>query len=310
MLPPSLMPFFLRRRTVVLGMLAAGAGLAVSLRPSPGSVPPGTIPFGAYDPGGDFRNERDFLIEHVFLPWEDVDIRSLFDADRYARDRNRALLITLEPWTWSRSARISPQMLRQGILEGDYDDTMAVICDALATLESPLTLRWGHEMENDDGQFIWAGWAPEDYIAAYRRITDIARDRIPGINLMWSPLGHDGMEAYYPGDDHVDLTGLSIFGLQAWDQAKYGRDRSFADIFGPRYDRAVGFGKPIVVAELAYSGDAAYVARWDRDVRSMAETFPALVGVVYFNFAEVYDWPDGFGRPDWRIGERVITSPG
>lgn len=97
MLPPRMMPFSLQRRTVVMGMLAAGAGMAAALRPSPGSVPPGLIPFGAYDPAGDFANETDFTIEHIFLPWEDVAINSLFDADRYALARDRALLVTLEP---------------------------------------------------------------------------------------------------------------------------------------------------------------------------------------------------------------------
>lgn len=307
MLPPSHMPFFLKRRTVLWGAAAAGAASALALRPSPGSVPPGKIPFGAYDPGGDFSDETDFLIEHLFLPWEDVAIESLFDADRYARARNRTLLVTLEPWTWSRSDRTTAAGLRRGIRAGDYDDTMRAICGVLAALDSPLTLRWGHEMDDDNGQFIWAGWPPNEYIAAYRRITDIAREMVPNINLMWSPLGDAGMEAYYPGDDHVDLTGLSVFGLQAWDRAKYDRDRSFAEILGPRYGRAMEFGKPVVVAELGYSGDAAYVGAWDRDVRSLATRFPALVGVVYFNYPEVYDWPEGFGRPDWRVNERVVA---
>ena len=307
MLPPSMMPFYMQRRTLMMGMLAAGAGMAVALRPSPGSVPPGLIPFGAYDPAGDFADETDFTIEHVFLPWEDVAITSLFDADRYAMDRNRALLVTLEPWTWSRSERNTARALRDGIADGAYDATMRSICEVLAALNSPLTLRWGHEMDDDNGQFIWAGWRPDDYIAAYRRMMDIARDAVPGINLMWSPLGDAGMEDYYPGDDYVDLTGLSVFGLQAWDHANYNRDRSFAEILEPRYARAETFGKPIVVAELGYSGDAAYVAAWNNAVRSQAAQFPALVGVVYFNYPEVYDWPQGFGRPDWRIGDRIVT---
>lgn len=54
-------------------------------------------PFGAYDPGGDFTSDKDVVIEHLFLPWEDVYLPSLTDADAYAMERNRALLITLEP---------------------------------------------------------------------------------------------------------------------------------------------------------------------------------------------------------------------
>ena len=63
------------------------------------AAPPGTVPFGAYDPGGDFTDDPEPVIEHLFLPWEDVYLPSLNDADAYALERNRALLVTLEPWT-------------------------------------------------------------------------------------------------------------------------------------------------------------------------------------------------------------------
>jgi endoglucanase len=304
----NIMPVLMGRRTFVLGTALTGAGLAAALGPSSGSVPPGRISFGAYDPGGDFSDTADCTIEHIFLPWEDVAIETLFDADRYARARNRSLLVTLEPWTWSRSARNTARSLREGIASGAHDANMRSICEVFAALESPLILRWGHEMDNDNGHFIWAGWRPSDYIAAYRRMATIARQVVPGIQLIWSPLGHAGMQDFYPGDDLVDMVGLSVFGLQAWDRANHGRDRSFAEILAPRYDRAIVFGKPVMVAELGYSGDAAYVAAWDRQVRTMSARFPALAGVVYFNHPEVYDWPQGFGLPDWRVTRR-ITAP-
>lgn len=270
------------------------------------AAPPGTVPFGAYDPEGTFIDDPVPIIEHVFLPWEDVFLPSLTDADAYALARNRALLITLEPWTWSRDERNTPEYLREGIANGIYDVNMRTICGVFNTLQSPVTLRWGHEMDDDNGQFIWAGWEPADYISAYRRMIDICRAEAPNITVMWSPLGDEGMELYYPGDDYADLVGLSVFGLQAWDQAKYGGDRSFNDILTPRYNRAAAFGKPIVVAELGYVGKAPYVEAWENSVRVAYPEYPNLVGVVYFNFPEVYAWPDGFGRPDWRVENRVL----
>ncbi|KEP70095.1 beta-mannosidase [Thioclava dalianensis] len=272
----------------------------------PVAVPPGEIPFGVYDPDGDFSDKSPVVIEHLFLPWEDVYLPSLQDADAYALERNRALLVTLEPWTWSRSERNSAQYLRRGIARGEYDSNMRAVCDVLGTLKSPVTLRFAQEMDDTSGQFIWAGWAPEDYISAYRRMTGMCKQSAPAITLMWSPLGDAGMERYYPGDDYVDLVGLSVFGLQAWDQAKYGEDRSFDTIFGPRYTRAASFGKPVVVAELGYVGDQAYVDTWRDSVRQEKSQYPNLVGVVYFNQNEVYPWPEGFGTPDWRIKNQVL----
>ncbi len=246
------------------------------------------------------------VIEHLFLPWEDVYLPSLNDADAYAMERGRALLVTLEPWTWSRSERNTAQYLRGGIAAGEYDENMRQICTVMAGLKSSVTLRWGHEMDDRSGQFIWAGWRPDDYIAAYRRVIDICRSAAPNIRVMWSPLGDEEMAGYYPGDDYVDIVGISVFGLQAWDQAKFGGDRSYVDVFEPRYKRAEAFGKPVVVAELGYVGSEDYVNAWENSVRVTRPEHPSLVGVVYFDQREVYPWPENFGLPDWRINNRII----
>ncbi|SFJ22190.1 glycoside hydrolase family 26 protein [Celeribacter neptunius] len=270
------------------------------------AAPPGTLPFGVYDPDGDFSADGQVVIEHLFLPWEDVYLPSLNDADRYAKERGRSLLVTLEPWTWSRSERNTAQYLRRGIEDGRYDANMIAVCDVLRTLDSPVTLRFAHEMDDSSGQFIWSGWEPETYISAYRHMIDVCRAHAPNINVMWSPLGDEGMEDYYPGDDYADLVGLTVFGLQAWDQAKYGHDRTFEEIFAPRYERAASFGKPVVVAELGYVGDQDYVDMWNNAVRQEVADYPSLVGVAYFNQIEVYPWPEGFGAPDWRVKNQVL----
>ncbi|WP_460273454.1 glycoside hydrolase family 26 protein [Celeribacter sp. ULVN23_4] len=276
----------------------ASAGIAQS--------PPGEVPFGVYDPDGDFSRDAAVTVEHLFLPWEDVYLPSLYDADEYALERQRALLVTLEPWTWSRNERNTARYLREGIAEGTYDGNMHAICQVLGTLKSPVTLRFMHEMDDKSGQFIWSDWEPDDFISAYRRMTDLCKEDAPNINLMWSPLGDEGMQDYYPGDDYADLVGLTVFGLQAWDQAKYGRDRTYDEIFAPRYERAQAFGKPVVVAELGYVGKAAYVEDWKATVRAENADYPSLVGVVYFNYPEVYPWPEGFGLPDWRVKNQVL----
>lgn len=290
------LPGFAGPATVLL--VAVSAAMAAE-------VPPGPLPFGAYDPGGDFTTAPEPVIEHLFLPWEDVFLPSLTEADAYALERNRALVVTIEPWTWTRSERNTAEYLRSGIAEGTYDANMKAICDVLGTLKSPVTLRWGHEMEDDNGQFIWAGWDPADYVSAFRRMIDVCRASAPSIQVMWSPLGEEGMEKYYPGDDYVDLVGVSVFGFQAYDRLEFGHDRSFTEILGPRYERAAAFGKPVVVAEVGYTGTQAYVDDWQAELRKPRPEYPNLVGVIYFDQKEVYPWPNDLGLPDWRFAFRV-----
>jgi endoglucanase len=288
-----------------------GRGMAAALLMlgAPGvalAAPPGDLPFGAYDPAGEYSADNALTIEHIFLPWEDVALGSLLDADAYALERKRAMIITIEPWTWTRDERNTAEFLRNGIDQGYYDANMRNICAVVGTLQSPVSIRWGHEMETKDGQFIWSAWNPDDYIAAYRRMIDICRAEAPEANFIWSPIGLEGAQAYYPGDDYVDLVGLSIFGLQPWEEAILGGAQDFGDVLAERYDRVAGFGKPVVVAEVGYSGSAEYVAAWEAELRAARPEMPQLVGVVYFNQQEVYPWPDGFGLPDWTPAGRVI----
>lgn len=260
-----------------------------------------SITFGAYDPHGDFEEQSASRIEHLFLPWEDVDLTTLNIADEYAHARGRTLMITIEPWSWSPKWRLSSQGLLKSILGGERDQNMAAVCSTAAKLKSPLIIRWGQEMDETDNQFSWAHWQGTEFAAAFRRIVKVCREHLKDAKFMWSPKGNEGLEAFYPGDDVVDVIGLSVFGYQKYDQDKTGRDQTFVERLAPGYERVKTYGKPIIVAELGYEGDASYVNGWAENVAKRHAEFPALTAVVYFNDREIYDWPDGYGRPDWRV---------
>lgn len=292
---------FNRDKTLELGMLGAMFCATAAF-----AAPPGTLPFGVYDPNGTFIDDPGVSIEHLFLPWEDLLLQSLYDADAYAVERERSVLATVEPWTWTRDERNTPEALIEGIKNGTYDENMATICAIFNDFKSPVTVRWGQEMEDLETQFIWAHWEPETYITAYKRMVDVCRTQAPKVDFMWSPMGKEGFEDYFPGKEYVDVVGLSVFGLQAWEKEILGKERTFREVLEPRYNRALAFGLPIVVAEFGVSGDAEYVDQWLEDVRQDIAGLSELVAVIYFNQTEVYPWPDGFGMPDWRFDHNVI----
>lgn len=259
------------------------------------------IPFGAYDPHGDFTKTTGLSFEHLFLPWLDVDLATLPIADAYARARGRALLITIEPWSWALDKRVSPDRLRQELLTGKYDPIIESVTKAVNELTSDVTLRFAHEMEDLTGRFPWSGWNARDYITAYRRFVDLGRRFAPRAKHMWSPLGFPNLTAYYPGDNYADSIGLTVFGLQQFDIDNFGRNRTFGEILKPAYDLVVRYNKPIVVAEVGYVGDQDYVNDWAASVNRLDARFPGLTGVVYFNDREVHPWPAPYGLPDWRV---------
>jgi beta-mannanase len=264
-------------------------------------ITPSSIAFGAYDPHGDFTDDSNVKYEHLFLPWEDVDLSSLNIADEYALQRGRTLMITVEPWSWSVDWRLTPDQLLKGILAGNYDANMAAICSAAASLKSPVIIRWAQEMDETDNQFSWAKWSPASYIAAYQRAITECRKNNHTARFMWSPKGNPSLVNFYPGDEFVDIVGLSVFALQQYDLDKFGKERTFSEVLGPGYRLAARFGKPMMVAELGYEGDPAYVKRWAETVAQPNPEFPKLNAIVYFNDREVYAWPDGYGFPNWRV---------
>ncbi len=257
--------------------------------------------FGAYDPYGDFSEEKKLSTEHLFLPWEDVELEGLGEADAYARARGRKVLVTIEPWSWALEWNVSPAELRSGILSGKYDANMRMVLSALARFKSPVIIRWAQEPESKTGRFTWSNWNPADYTNAFNRMCGIIRDMLPNAKIMWSPKGEKNLADYYPKDDCVDIVGLSVFGYDAFDKIEYGNPRTFAEAVKQGYDLAAGFGKPIWIAELGYEGDVEYLKKWVQDVTANHAAYPALKEVVYFNDKDVWAWPHGLGMPNWRV---------
>ena len=290
---------------IVLGGLVTGAqGQPFNDgRPVAGPDP---MVLGAYDPHSDFMNDPTPEIEHLFLPWLDIDLATLALADNYARERGREVWITVEPWTWDQERRITPDELRNGIFAGEYDAVISALCSEIAGMRSPVTVRFAQEMEDKTGRFIWSEWVPADYISAYRYFVERCRSNAPQAKFMWSPKGDEGLEQYYPGDDMVDVIGLSVFALQQFDQDNFSRDRFFAERVEPGYERVIGFNKPIYVAELGFVGKRPYVEQWAVESLVKYPQFPELVGVSYFNDKEVAPWPEPYGLPDWRVTNNIV----
>lgn len=262
---------------------------------------PDGLAFGCYDPYGDFAADERVATEHLFLPWEDVDLQSLPAADAYASARGRNVLITIEPWSWAQDWNISSGELRELVLSGRRDANMRAICDIVAGFNSPVIIRWAQEMDNPFNRFTWSDWRPAHYVAAYRRMHGIVREMLPDARMMWSPRGEKTLQVFYPGDEYVDLIGLTVLGLEEYDIIQHGRPRTFAESVKQGYELSEGFGKPIWVAELGYEGGPEYLASWIQDVTRDYLQYPALEEVVYFNDKEVWQWPHGLGWPDWRV---------
>ena len=117
---------------------------------------------------------------------------------------------------------------------------------------------------------------------------------------LWCPYVHDrntrNFEAYYPGDDLVDVVGLDGYnwGRQRW----WHRWRSFDAVFGASHAalRRLAPGKPIILAELGCAETGGDKAAWMREtlLRVVPERYADIDAIVWFDHHRA-------DHPNWRI---------
>jgi beta-mannanase len=291
---------------VVCAFAASAALTASAFTAGSGSQ---TVRMGAYDPYGTFSSDSKISIEHIFVPWQDVNLASLSTADQYARTRGRSLLITVEPWTWSYDNRTqTPAELFAGIIAGNYDHFIRDFCRKSASLKSEVTIRWGHEMDLGHDRYPWSAWAPVEYVQAYRHFVDTCRAAGAGPRFMWSPRGEPSLQDYYPGSDYVDSIGLTMFGFQKYEIALYGKGLSLAERLGGSYELVSDYGKDIYITEFGCHGDRDYMKRCLDEARTASAAFSRIKGIIYYNEVETYPWPGAQGMPDWRVMSKLFAG--
>jgi beta-mannanase len=265
---------------------------------------------GAYDPHDLLRESDRSHIEHVFVYWQAVDEPMLAAKMRLAKMKGRMLMVTVEPYTKAANWRDGGSHLFADIVNGGFDQEIAAVCGAVANHQGAYWIRWGHEMEQPTDRYPWARGDAQGYIAAYRYFVDECRRIAPRARFVWSPKGEGALPAYYPGDDYVDLIGVSVWGLERWDRERYGRPRTFAEAFDEKYRRVEKFGKPVIIAEFGVAGRKRYRQDWISEISALStgpRPFPLLSGIVYFYDKEPHYWPGGHGSPDWRAAAAELA---
>jgi endoglucanase len=265
---------------------------------------------GIYDRHRIFSGSRGVAIEHIFLNWFPFRQEDYRAAAEYAAARNRQLMITLEPWTRAPNGIDGGKRLLPQVVAGEFDQLIRSICGEIGTLDAPVLVRWGHEMDDQRDRYPWANRRPENYIAAYRHFVDHCRRFAPKARFVWSPKGLNNMHEYYPGSSYVDYIGVILFGFQTWDIDYFSVDQSFDDSFAQHYNRVSAYDKPVIVAEVGVAGDDAYRKAWLTSMFVRKSRFPKLAAVIYFNAREPFPWPDHYGQPDWRISPRDLRDAG
>jgi len=229
-------------------------------------------------------------IRHSFVDWRDS--RELAKQILISERAGDTPMVTIEPRGDYDGAR-----LLTDIANGNYDKRLDSLASTIHASNRPVYIRFAHEMELAD-LYPWSGQDPALYIPAYQHVIDRFRQQgATNARWIWSPAGNVGATDYYPGDDYVDIIGVTIL-----------YDRYFYPDFVPNFDDlAAGraylqtLGKPVWITEFgAGRADPAV----QRDITSQAlsrfqaDGFSAL---VYLNITD-----SNVAGPDYRLPDLTV----
>jgi beta-mannanase len=224
-----------------------------------------------------------------------------FDAaifDRIA-DRNTLPILSWEPWDYRATGRgIShgeqPAYRLSRIVRGDFDAYIRSWAEGIKSLDYPVGLRFGHEMNG-----FWYPWCEQangnregDYVKAYRHIHQIFQEAgASKVVWLWSPNvtypGAQPLKGLYPGDKYVDWIGLSGY----YGTAGVEHYRSFDRIFEETFAELRRFTKkPIVITETGATDASGLRTRWVQEMFRQLPQHPDVIGVIWFEINKEVDW--------------------
>lgn len=209
-----------------------------------------------------------------------------------------------------------------GIETGDYDEYLRDFARQLASWKKPVLMNFLPKM-NLSGSF-WIGEFPSDkpcdpksYVENYRRIVDIFREE-KAENALWifCPAAKPAVEPqitmaevwnnptpYYPGDDYIDIFGMSGFEMSQADLS----DKSFNEIFSSLHAELISLSpeKPIMVCEMACSAALQDREKWLQEAIS-GITGMKLLGALWFQVDEKTNWKlnPAIGARHWTNSRR------
>lgn len=242
-------------------------------------------------------------VVHIYKAWGETwgqyNAETMQELVSATTDGRRAL-ITWEPWFLSSGSSQSNFSLAS-ITAGEHDGYIKSWAEGIRELPSIVYLRPMHEMNGN-----WYPWAgdkenmPIDYISAWRHMYKIFDQMGTGnVRWVWSPYAVDtlvsnGFEAYYPGDEYVDILALDAYnwGSPGSHPAAQnaGRWQEADDLLSNPYHRLIRVGpQPVWLTEIASAEQGGDKANWLRTFLNL-RGYSRVSAIIWFDVDKERDW--------------------
>lgn len=188
------------------------------------------------------------------------------------------------------------------ILDGKYDDYFADYAGHLKDFGHPVLFRLNNEMNGDWCWYsaIYTGKDTELYQAMWRYIHDIfQKNGVDNVVWVWNP--HDLSRPafkwnhylmYYPGDQYVDIIGLTGYNTGNYFPGEEWRE--FAEIYPPlEREYAAVFNKPMMITEFSSNSVGGDKVAWIHRMFDQIKTLKSIKVAVWWSGIDY----DQQGRP-------------
>ncbi|MCH6201723.1 glycosyltransferase [Aquiflexum sp. LQ15W] len=206
-------------------------------------------------------------------------------------------MVTWEPWSnlFEEYAEVEDlknnRKIFKYIIEGYFDKYIDEMAITLRDLNSPVFLRFAHEMENP--MYAWSKSGentPEDFVEAWKYVHyRFERLGAHNVSWVWSPWSVEGFGYYFPfGNDssvnqYVDWIGLTALNYGMASEEK--SSRSFEEIYLPfkKEIQEKGLELPVMLAEFGSTSYGENGREWvDKSLKIIQDQHPEVKSIVYF----------------------------
>ncbi|MCD7102110.1 glycoside hydrolase family 26 protein [Pseudoclavibacter sp. 13-3] len=236
----------------------------------------------------------DYLMRFVAL-----NERVPVDGIREDAARGATPIVSLEPWV-PEAGTDQPAYALRSLAAGDHDVALHRWAQTLAGLETPIILRFAHEMNAN-----WYPWAvgvngntADEFVQVWLRLARILDEHDAGnVQLFWAPnVAVEGVTTpisdTFPGADAVDLIGVSGYN---WGDGEGHHWTEPGELFGSSLDelRELQTTAPLLISETGCAEDASETRRkaaWIDSLMRLAANQERLAGLVWFQMDKERDW--------------------
>ena len=251
---------------------------------------------------------KDWSIISTYLAWSDKEL----PVDHWKSIVNMGAIpmITWEPWS-----NLFPQYhqinelknnkkIFKYIIEGYFDEYIASTALAIRDLDSPVFLRFAHEVDNP--MYSWSksgNNTAEEFKEAWRYIHyKFETHGVQNVSWVFTPWDPESIAEYFPyGQDssvteYVDWIGLTTLNYGA--ASVDGKPLKFQDIYLPYQQKikTLSLDLPIMLAEFGSTSYSEDGSKWvNESLQVIKSQFPEINSVVMFFSDQDKNW-----ITDWR----------